>query len=63
MSQIMSWMDELDRSAEIVFQCHTGARSAQVTHYLRSRGFQSVFNLRGGINAWSLEVDPSVPRY
>lgn len=63
MSQIMSWLGALDPSAEIVFQCHSGVRSLQVAQYLQSQGFQHVYNLRGGIDAWSLEVDPSVPRY
>jgi rhodanese-related sulfurtransferase len=63
MSQIMSWMDDLDKSAEIVFQCHTGVRSLQVAHYLKANGFERVFNLRGGIEAWAVEVDPGMPRY
>lgn len=63
MSQIMSWLGALDPQAEMVFQCHSGVRSLQVAQYLQSQGFQHVYNLRGGIDAWSLEVDPSVPRY
>jgi monothiol glutaredoxin len=38
-------------------------RSAQAAGYLRQAGFQAVHNLRGGIDAWSLQVDPGVPRY
>jgi rhodanese-related sulfurtransferase len=45
-----------------VAYCHTGTRSAQAVGFLRSRGVQAV-NLGGGIDRWSLEVDPSVPRY
>jgi rhodanese-related sulfurtransferase len=63
MSRIMEWMGDLDKSAEIVFQCHTGVRSWQVANYLQTNGFQRVFNLREGIDAWSVEVDPGVPRY
>lgn len=63
MSQIRDWLGSLDPAAEIVFQCHSGVRSLQVAHYLQSQGFQRVYNLRGGIDAWSREVDPSVPRY
>jgi rhodanese-related sulfurtransferase len=60
---IMDWAQSLDREAEIVLQCHTGVRSGQATAYLRHLGFKRVFNLRGGIDAWSRLVDPSVPRY
>lgn len=63
MSQIMNWLGELDPAAEIVFQCHSGVRSFQVAAYLKARGFRNVVNLSGGIDAWSLTVDPTVPRY
>lgn len=61
--QIGQWSAELDPEQEIVLQCHTGVRSAQAVMFLRQRGFKRVVNLRGGIEAWSLQVDPSVPRY
>jgi rhodanese-related sulfurtransferase len=63
MGQTPVWMQDLDPHAEIVLQCHTGVRSLQVAMYLRRSGFSNVANLRGGIDAWSVEVDPSVPRY
>jgi rhodanese-related sulfurtransferase len=63
MGQTPEWMTELDPNAEIVLQCHSGRRSMQVALYLKANGFTQVFNLRGGIDAWSREVDPSVPRY
>jgi len=53
----------LDRSAEIVVMCHHGVRSAHVCRYLMQSGFERVFNLDGGIDAWSAEVDRAVPRY
>lgn len=53
----------LDKGAEIVVVCHHGVRSAMVADYLRSSGFSRVLNLEGGIDRWSVEVDPSVPRY
>ena len=55
-------LGELDPAAEIVVYCHTGVRSAHATAFLRSHGLRAR-NLVGGINAWSLRVDPSVPRY
>ena len=43
--------------------CHHGMRSLQVANYLAQNGFADVVNLQGGINAWSQEIDPSVPCY
>ena len=56
-------LDELDPNALIVVHCHHGGRSGQAVQFLRSRGFRGATNLTGGIDAWSLEIDPSVPRY
>jgi adenylyltransferase/sulfurtransferase len=56
-------MKELDKNAEIVVYCHSGARSARATQMLRNAGFAKAKNLAGGIDAWSLEIDPSLPRY
>lgn len=53
----------LSRESEIVLYCHHGTRSAMVADYLRAAGFPRVLNLAGGIDRWSEEVDPSVPRY
>jgi monothiol glutaredoxin len=53
----------LDRNTPIVFQCHHGVRSQQAAEYFRREGFRNLHNLQGGIEAWSLLVDPSVPRY
>lgn len=52
-----------DPNAEIVVICHHGSRSHQVMHQLWGLGYQNAKNLAGGIHAWSLDVDPSVPRY
>src|SRR5215472_1615229 len=54
---------ELDSSHEIVAHCRSGKRSAEAVDFLRKAGFRKIHNLRGGILAWSTEVDPSVPRY
>ena len=53
----------MNRETPIVFQCHHGVRSQQAAEYFRREGFRNLHNLRGGIEAWSLLVDPSVPRY
>ncbi|MEK9139673.1 MAG: rhodanese-like domain-containing protein [Nitrospirota bacterium] len=53
----------LDRNAEIVAYCHRGMRSADAAGFLLQQGFTSVKNLIGGIDSWSVQVDPTVPRY
>jgi monothiol glutaredoxin len=53
----------LHRDTPIVFQCHHGVRSQQAAEYFWREGFRNLYNLRGGIDAWSRLVDPSVPRY
>ncbi len=63
MGQLPERYDELDRLQSIVCYCHHGMRSQQVVAFLQRQGFDSVYNLAGGIDAWSLQVDPGVPRY
>jgi rhodanese-related sulfurtransferase len=54
---------DMDRDTPLVFQCHHGIRSQHAAEYFREQGFRDLSNLRGGIDAWSQIVDPSVPRY
>lgn len=54
---------ELDPESHIVVLCHHGARSLSVTAWLRREGFEKVQSIAGGIDAWSREIDPTVPRY
>jgi monothiol glutaredoxin len=56
-------LSALPKEAMIVMLCHHGIRSAQAAGQLVSAGYRNVFNLEGGIDAWSAEVDPGVPRY
>ncbi len=53
----------LDRDTPLVFQCHHGIRSQMAAEYCVRQGFTRVYNLVGGIDAWSIQVDPAVPRY
>jgi adenylyltransferase/sulfurtransferase len=53
----------LDRSTPVVVYCHVGIRSAFAVRYLQSIGFDRVWNLRGGIHAWALQIDPSIRTY
>jgi rhodanese-related sulfurtransferase len=63
MGEIPSRLQELDPEAHIVTICHAGVRSMNVAVWLRNQGLEQVQSLRGGIDAWSREVDPKVPRY
>lgn len=56
-------VEELETGRPIVCLCHHGVRSLRAAGYLATRGFTALFNLRGGIDAWSLDVDPQLPRY
>lgn len=54
---------ELDPESHIIAICHHGVRSMSVTAWLREQGFEQAQSLQGGIDAWSAEIDASVPRY
>jgi rhodanese-related sulfurtransferase len=68
LSRSQEWLDQipalLDRQRPVVVLCHAGMRSWQFASWLiEAQGYEDVWNLEGGIEAWSVEVDPSVPRY
>ncbi|MGZ5204950.1 MAG: rhodanese-like domain-containing protein [Caldimonas sp.] len=63
MRSVADLLGELDPAQPVVCICHHGARSAQVVAFLERSGFESAYNLAGGIDAWSLQVDAAVPRY
>lgn len=65
MGDIPSRLTELEKHAEeeIVVICHHGVRSGRVQAFLQRHGFESVRNLVGGMDAWSLRADPATPRY
>ncbi|MDC0743786.1 rhodanese-like domain-containing protein [Polyangium sp. rjm3] len=56
-------LEALPKDTPIVFHCHHGGRSRSAAEAFVGRGFSKVYNLEGGIDAWSVAVDPSVPRY
>jgi monothiol glutaredoxin len=56
-------LEKLPADRRVIFYCHTGQRSQVAAREFASRGHQNVFNLTGGIDAWSTEIDPQVPRY
>ncbi len=54
---------EIPKDAPVLIHCHHGGRSLRATQFLRSKGYTQVSNVKGGIDAWSLKIDPKVPRY
>jgi rhodanese-related sulfurtransferase len=63
LSGMGEWEGALKDDEEIVFMCHHGIRSGHVCAHLARKGFMKLYNLAGGIDRWSAEVDPNVPRY
>lgn len=63
MNEIPARLAELDADRPVACLCHHGARSQRVAMFLTQQGFANVANIAGGIDAWSLERDPAVPRY
>jgi rhodanese-related sulfurtransferase len=65
MSQWAELAPELEKlqGKQLVVHCHHGGRSLRVAHWLRNNGFPTAQSMAGGIDAWSQEIDPSLPRY
>ncbi|WP_455205815.1 rhodanese-like domain-containing protein [Kaarinaea lacus] len=63
MREIHNAIDELDPSQPTVVICHHGIRSQQVCFLLNRMGFNKLYNLRGGVQAWANEIDPAMPTY
>ncbi len=61
--EVVERMNELDTAQEIVVQCRSGARSADIVSELQKHGFKKLLNLDGGINRWAREVDSTIPTY
>lgn len=63
LAEVVGRFDELDPSAYTVVYCRSGSRSGSVVQFLATKGFERVFNLKGGILAWRGEVDPTIRAY
>ena len=59
----VEYIEDLPHDTLLVFHCHHGIRSQAAGQHFVAKGFTNVCNVVGGIDAWSLQVDPSVPRY
>lgn len=63
LGQLMGRAGEIPKDREVIVHCHHGGRSAQAVRWLLQNGVKDAKNLDGGIDAWSCEIDPEVPRY
>jgi len=63
MRTIPANLQELDTDEDVICYCHHGQRSLDVAAWLRGQGIESALSLAGGIDSWSIEIDPTVPRY
>jgi adenylyltransferase/sulfurtransferase len=63
MNTVPARLAEIPQDVPVLVQCHHGGRSMKVTQFLRAKGYARVSNVKGGIDAWSLKIDPKVPRY
>ena len=63
MNELPRRLEELDPASEVVAICHHGTRSLHVAHFLARQGFQHVYNLAGGVDAWARSIEPAMPVY
>jgi adenylyltransferase/sulfurtransferase len=63
MGSVPANLQKLDTDEDVVCYCHHGMRSLDVANWLRAQGIKSAKSLAGGIDRWSIEIDPTVPRY
>jgi rhodanese-related sulfurtransferase len=63
MNDVPARIDEIPSDMPVIVMCHHGGRSAKITEFLNKNGRPNAVNLRGGIDAWSVQIDTSVPRY
>lgn len=62
MSLVPLNLDKIRKDVPVIVQCKSGGRSGQICRFLEQRGYDNVYNLRGGILAWIAEIDPSLPQ-
>jgi adenylyltransferase/sulfurtransferase len=62
-NEVSRRLSEIDREREVIVLCHAGVRSQRIAEFLKQAGYPRVANLAGGIQAWSSEIDPKVPKY
>lgn len=63
MGEVMENLDKISKDKQVIIHCRSGARSGAICQALEANGFSNVYNLKGGIIAWSTEIDPSITKY
>ena len=63
LSTVPDHIDKFSKDKQVVVHCRSGARSGNAIQFLEQHGFDNLYNLKGGILAWSDEIDPSIPKY
>ena len=63
MGEVMDNLDQISKDKQVVIHCRSGARSGAICQALEAIGYSNVYNLKGGIIAWSTEIDPSITKY
>lgn len=63
MGEVMDNLDKISKDKQVVIHCRSGARSGAICQALEANGYNNVYNLKGGIIAWSTEIDPSITKY
>ena len=63
MGEVMDNLDKISKDKQVIIHCRSGARSGAICQALEASGFNNVYNLKGGIIAWSTEIDPSITKY
>jgi sulfur-carrier protein adenylyltransferase/sulfurtransferase len=64
MAEVPSNIEKISKNKPVIIHCKSGGRSGNIVHFLESQfGFDNLYNLKGGIIAWSDQIDPSVPKY
>lgn len=63
MGSVMDNLDKISKNKKVVVHCKAGGRSATIVQMLTAQGYDNLYNLKGGILAWSDQIDPSVPKY
>jgi rhodanese-related sulfurtransferase len=63
MGEVMGNLDKISKDKKVVIHCKAGGRSGTIVQMLDAQGYTNLYNLKGGILAWSDEIDPTVPKY
>lgn len=63
MGEVMDNLNKISKDKQVVIHCRSGARSGAICQALEANGYNNVYNLKGGIIAWSTEIDPSITKY